>query len=137
MGRLILLICICAGVGGCVERPTAIHAWRIPETEYMSWTCEDLAGRQDQVAAGLTDACEYQRSTRVADVCFIVIFGFPAAPYLGDRAEKIGALKGELAAVRYAAMRKGCELPQILDPVTGEEMPSLPRDPKTIQPSEF
>jgi hypothetical protein len=81
-------------------------------------SCEDLSAERGRIANALTKACHTQRNARGNDIAGVIMLGIPVGSICGQNmTTDIRRLKGELETVESVAKSKGCNLPEIPDPV--------------------
>ena len=116
--RICLAIAICSILCGCAASPSKIKPAYVSQTPYKALSCEELAAERERVADALWKACKTQRGARTADTIGVVLLTFPIGSVCGANvAADIRRLKGELIALEAVAAEKGCNLPEIQDPV--------------------
>lgn len=103
---------------GCAASPSKIKPSYISEAAYKPMSCEELAAERDRAATALARACKTQRGARTWDTIGMVLIPMPIGSICGgNMTADIRRLKGELIAVEAVAQDKGCNLPEIPDPV--------------------
>lgn len=101
-------------IGGCASRPENIRPAYASEMTYNGWTEQQMIEEQERLKAALSSASEQQHKTRANDTAGVLLLGLPISSMTGRGVEgEIARLKGELEALRKAAIRAGYKLPAV------------------------
>ena len=95
---------------GCAKSPDSIGPSYVSEIGYRSWTCAQLNEEIQHLHGALAKATDQQWDARTADTVGVLLIGLPVSTLSGENiAPEIGRLKGEIEAVRKAAITTRCE----------------------------
>lgn len=77
---------------------------------YRSWTCAQLNEEFERLHVALARASRQQEDARTTDAVGILLIGLPVSTLSGENiAPEIARLKGEVEAVRKAAITTQCQ----------------------------
>jgi hypothetical protein len=106
----IALIVFALGTGGCAVSPESIGPSYASAVGYRSWTCSQLNEEFEQLYAALARASVQQDKAVTDDIVGVLLIGIPVSTLSGSNiAPEIGRLKGEIEAVRKAAITTNCQ----------------------------
>ena len=111
---LLSLALLAALVSGCASRPENIRAAYVSEMSFNGWTEAQMLAEQGRLTSALSSAAVQQHNTRANDTAGIWLLGLPVSSMAGRGVEaEIARLKGELEALRKAAISAGYQLPEV------------------------
>ena len=107
--NLLLLSVAAAALVACAKSPESIAPAYVSEVGYQDWSCKQLNQEMHRLKAAYTQAAGQQENARTNDTVGVLLLGLPVSSLSGDNiAPQIAHLKGTSAAVRRAAISKGC-----------------------------
>lgn len=98
-----------AGLAGCANRPESIHASFVPFERYIDLECAELDTRMIDARAELTRVSKLQDDKANGDAVGVFLLGVPFSKLSGDHEADVARLKGEVAAIDTAQIRKKCK----------------------------
>lgn len=96
-------------VAGCAQAPESIQPSYVSQSNYINWSCPQLAEERGHLSAALATASAQQQSARTGDTVGVILLGLPVSSMSGESiAPEVARLKGEQEAVRKVMIRKHC-----------------------------
>lgn len=116
MMRIILIVAAAATVAACASASTDIAPSYVSPVIYQSFTCSQLGQEAQSISARANQVAGVQDQKRtndsIATGVAIVVF-WPAAFLVkgdGATAAELSQLKGQMAAIEQAGIRKKCNI---------------------------
>lgn len=98
-------------LAACAQSPESIAPAFVSDVPYQNYTCQQLGMEAVQVQQALSQAAQTQNQARSNDIAGVVLLGLPVASMSGQNvAPLIAQYRGQLDAIRRAAMLKGCRV---------------------------
>jgi hypothetical protein len=98
-------------LAACAQSPESIAPAYVSDVPYQNYSCQQLGMEAVQVQQALSQASQTQSQARSNDIAGVILLGLPLASMSGQNvAPMVAQYRGQLDAIRRAAMLKGCRV---------------------------
>jgi hypothetical protein len=121
IGVTLAAVVVTSVIAGCATPAEKVSPGRVNESLFTGYTCDQLHSEQKRLESSLVWHYRLQGQIRSSNVLSVILGLLPSPCLCGvDAKPEIARLKGELLCLQAEATRRGCPVPEVVDPNTGK-----------------
>jgi hypothetical protein len=103
-----LFVVSLALLSACASPPSRITPMAVPQSNYVNYSCSELAQELGTVSALLDEAEQRQRNAVAGDAIGVFLVLIPISAMAGDSEAEVARYKGEKIAIEQSLRQRSC-----------------------------